>query len=275
MCIRDSLNVTPEQVVYADSSTSEATWVAQTLPAVEVLQFNAPMDLVHQVSTHMSFESDRLFLESEPPLTHLEPWTASNSASPILESVENYLETLETQVSIGSASPGDLVSLRASLSTTEMVDLTGRVLTEETAEKASTNPRCEVWWIRLEDRFEENSLVGMAVFHRGDTTWTLQHFMLSAHVMARGVDSAVLATIANEARDRGATTMHVPCIRRPGQESLPGSSFATMGLEKVGFSTNGVNYSLALQEGALTKLWRPTYVQCSTIQTGRSKEAAA
>ena len=88
----ERLDVEPSQVVYADSSTSESTWVAQTLQEVDVLKFSAPMDLVEMVNTHMGFESDRLFLEAEPPLTHLEAWTASNSASPILGSVENYLE---------------------------------------------------------------------------------------------------------------------------------------------------------------------------------------
>ncbi|MEC7241419.1 MAG: hypothetical protein VXW32_09280 [Myxococcota bacterium] len=271
----ERLEVETNQVVYADSSTSESTWVAQTLEDVEVLHFTAPMDLVDMVNTHMSFESDRLFLEAEPPLTHLQPWTSSNTGSPILESVENYLETLETQVSVGLANRADLVTLQATMSHGDVIDLTGRKLTKETAIKASENPRCEVWWVRLEDRYEENSLVGMAVLHRGENAWTMQHFMLATHVMARGVDSAVLVAIAQAARESGAESLHVPCVRRPGQQSLPGSSFATMGLEKVGFSANGVNYNLVLKEGAISRLWRPTFVQCSTVRGDMAKEVAA
>ena len=271
----EQLDVDESSVVYVDSSQSEASWVAQTMKEVEVLSFASPMDLVENLSTHMAFESDRLFLESEPPLTHLQAWTSSNSGGQILEGIESYLETLETRVSVGMASRFDLPSLSASFAEEQVVELTGRALTPSVAQVVAENPRCHVWWVRLEDRYEEGSVVGLAVFHRGEDTWTLQHFMLAAHVLARGVDSAVVAAIAEVAHEGGAKKIDVHCVRRPNQQSLPGASFEAMGLNRTGFSSDGVSYSLALERAALTKLWRPTYVQCMTVRPEISKEAAA
>jgi FkbH-like protein len=269
------LDVDMDRMVYVDPNRSECSWIRSTLPDVEVIAFNSPAELVGLLSTHASFESDRLFLEAEPPLTHLEPWQASNDTGGLVEGIEGYLQSLETAVSVGLANRFDLPQMRSAFQEAEMVELTGRNLTTNVAQMISQNPRCQVWWVRLEDRFEAASPVGLAVFHRGETVWTLQHFLLSAHVMARGVDSAVLGAISELALEDGAVRIEVHCQRRAEQQSIPGSSFDAMGLERTGFSADGVSYSLALNGQAVRKLWRPSYVECTVVLPEVIEEAAA
>jgi predicted enzyme involved in methoxymalonyl-ACP biosynthesis len=193
----------------------------------------------------------------------------------LVEGIEGYLQSLETAVSVGMASRFELPQLHAAFQEAEMVELTGRNLSANTAKMISQNPRCQVWWIRLEDRFEASSPVGLAVFHRGESVWTLQHFLLSAHVMARGVDSAVLAAIAEIAQEDGAERVEVHCKRRAGQQSIPGSSFEAMGLERTGFSAEGVSYGMSLEGQGIRKLWRPSYVQCAVVAPEEITEVAA
>jgi FkbH-like protein len=273
--IAEVLQVEEDRMVYVDANASECSWIRSTMLDVDVISFDSPAELVESLATHMAFESDRLFLEAEPPLTHLEPWTASNNTAGFIEGIEGYLESLETRVTVGMASRFDLPKLLAAFEDADVVDLTGRTLSPNVAQMAAQNPRCQVWWIRLEDRFEESSVVGLGVFHRGEEVWTLQHFLLSAHVMARGVDSAVMSAIGEVAKGDGANRIEVHCQRRPNQQSIPGSSFEAMGLERTGFSDNGLSYTLSLEGQALSKLWRPSYVQCTTICATNVNEAAA
>jgi FkbH-like protein len=273
--IAEVLDVDEDRMVYVDANRSECSWVSSTLQDVEVLSFDTPAELVELLSTHVAFESDRLFLEAEPPLTHLEPWRASNDTGGLVEGIEGYLQSLETSVSVGIASRFELPQMFSALQDSEMVELTGRHLSQNVVEIIAQNPRCQVWWIRLEDRFEASSTVGLAVFHRGDEVWTLQHFLLSAHVMSRGVDSAVIATIADFAKEEGADRIAIHCLRSTEQQSAPGAFFETMGLERTGFSADGVSYGICLKEQEVRKLWRPSYVQCTAVLNEELKEIAA
>ena len=273
--IAETMDVEEDQIVYVDANRSECSWIRSTMPDVEVISFASPADLVETLTTHVCFETDRLFLEAEPPLTHLEPWTASNDNSGFVDGIEDYLQSLETRVTVGMANRFDLPRLLGAFQDVSVVELTGRALTENMAQMVAQNPRCQVWWVRLEDRFDEASVVGLAVFHRGETVWTLQHVLLSAHVMARGVDSAVISNIAEVAKNDGASAIEVHCKRRPEQQSIPGSSFEAMGLVRSGFSEDGLSYSLSLEGAKSCKLWRPTYVQCTTVGEEKLEEVAA
>jgi FkbH-like protein len=271
----EALDVCEDKLVYVDSSRSECSWIRSTMVDVEVVSFDTPAELAGILTQHIAFESDRLFLESETPLTHLQPWTTSNSQVGFLEGIEGYLESLETRVRVGMASRFELPKLHTAFRGGEHVELSGRELTASVAHMAAQNPRCMVWWIRLEDRFEDDSVVGLAVFHRGDEVWTLQHFMLASHVMARGVDSVVMANLADVAREEGVNRIEVHCVRRDGNAGVPGSSFEAMGLARTGFSNDGVTYSLPLEGDSQQTLWRPSYVQCKVVEVQEREEEAA
>gem|GEM_PF-4599049 len=273
--IAESLNVDTDKMVYVDANTSECSWIRSTLPEVEVLAFNTATELAGLLENHPTFESDRLFLEAEPPLTHLEPWTTSNKSAGIVEGIEGYLESLETSVTVGLASRFDLPRLLAHFNDEDCVELTGRELLPNPAEMASQNPRCQVWWVRMEDRFDESKLVGLLVFHRGEQVWTLQHYMLTTQGLARGVDSAVLGRLAEIAQKDQVDRIEIHCLRGANPAALPGSSFEAMGLKRSGFTRDGLSYALSLQESQGVKLWRPSYVQCKVEMGQANQEIAA
>jgi len=267
--LSERMNVELSEIFFIDSSASDAEWVSRNLKDVEVFTPSHPACAASELREVSVLEGDRLFAIGEPPAPYA-AWAESNTSS-VVEGVHDYLESLETKITIGETMRGEMVSVVTGVERTGAVDLTGNRMDSDTITDASTHPNARLFWVRVEDRFGADGLAGVALAHCGEETWTLHGLLLSASVLDRGIDASVIAALAEIAHDSGADEMIVQC-----SEAGRGAAFRGIGLDEVGYASDGgVRFRAKLAGSDSTDIWRPGYVQCTTLIGSNSDAVAA
>jgi FkbH-like protein len=267
--VSERMNTEIGDVIYADASLEDAGWVSRNLKEIKVFSPSHVAKAASELRAVSSLEGDSLFALCEPPAPY-SAWADSNSRS-VVDEVHGYLESLETKVVIGESLRSEMTSVVASVQRAGAVDLTGNRMDVEMISRASEHPNARLFWIRVEDRFGVDGLAGVALVHCGEISWTLHGLLLSDSVLDRGVDASVISSVAEIARENMADEMFVQCA-----ESGRGAAFSGIGLDEVGYgSDGGIRFRAKLVGEDATNIWRPNYVQCTTIVDASSAAVAA
>jgi FkbH-like protein len=118
-------------------------------------------------------------------------------------SLTAYLAALEMVVTIEPLSEQTLPRIAQLTNKTNQFNLTTRRYSESaiTALMASGS---QTYSARVADRFGDNGLVGLAILRPEDgKAWEIDTLLLSCRVMGRGVETALLAFLAERVRDSG------------------------------------------------------------------------
>jgi FkbH-like protein len=122
-------------------------------------------------------------------------------------SLEDYLADLQIVVDIEPDTEVSLPRIAQLTGKTNQFNLTTRRYTEaEIVQKKSQGWR--VYSARVGDRFGDNGLTGVALVAPSRSVWTIDTLLLSCRVMGRGVETAILAHLVDEARRAGATRLN-------------------------------------------------------------------
>ena len=121
------------------------------------------------------------------------------------ESLEQFLEGLKMEATMGEMAHGDLDRVHQLVSKTNQFNLTTRRHTAAHVDALSKSPDAAVLWTRLKDRFGDLGLVGVGILQRVEgPQWEIDTLLMSCRVMGRGVEDAFLAFLHGIAIDRGA-----------------------------------------------------------------------
>jgi FkbH-like protein len=93
--------------------------------------------------------------------------------------------------------------------------------------------RCPGWRVlslKVRDRYADNGLVGVAILREGEGLWEIDTLLLSCRVIGRTVETAFVAQVAVQARDRGAAWLEgwfLPTKKNaPARDFYPRHGFA-------------------------------------------------
>jgi FkbH-like protein len=107
----------------------------------------------------------------------------------------------------------------------------------------SASPRHRIYVLEVRDKFGDYGLTGVVIIEIGGADWQIDTLLLSCRVLGRGVEKALLALIAEEARKESAQT--ITASFRPTAKNGPASDF----LAQQGFSPSGENkWRIAIAE---------------------------
>jgi FkbH-like protein len=103
--------------------------------------------------------------------------------------------------------------------------------------------------IRVKDRYGDNGLVGVAITRDRGETCELDTFLLSCRVIGRGVESALLAYVAEQGLLAGRTRLEGWFL--PTKKNAPAREFySTHGFQAVTETPDGVFWGIDLRAGA-------------------------
>lgn len=119
-------------------------------------------------------------------------------------SLGDYLAGLEMVVDIEPADAVSLPRIAQLTNKTNQFNLTTRRYSEAQLE-AMRNNGGHIYFARVRDRFGDYGLVGVLIaLPGGRAAWEIDTLLLSCRAMGRGVERAVLAYVAHQARQNGA-----------------------------------------------------------------------
>jgi FkbH-like protein len=202
--LAEELNIGLDAIAFLDDNPVERQRVREEAPEVMVLELPAePMAYARAVRDYPAFE--RLALSEED--RQRTKYYAAERARVVLEqtatSREDFYRSLAQEAAIIPIDRFNLARVAQLTQKTNQFNLTTRRYTEQQIEELARREGWEVLAIQVRDRYADNGLVGVAITHDEGDVSEIDTFLLSCRVIGRTVETALLAYIAEEARERG------------------------------------------------------------------------
>jgi FkbH-like protein len=221
--LMNDLNLGLDSAVFLDDSPHERSRIRQALPEVLVPEWPSdPMEYARALRELRCFESPVLSSEDRSRTAMYVTDRRRNELRMGGDSIENWLEMLDLEVSVEQLSASNLERTAQLLNKTNQMNLTTRRMsTRELADWASDENN-HIWTFRVRDKIGDYGLCGIASVAFGDGHARLVDFVLSCRAMGRGVEEAIISVVANKVREAGveslttsyvATKKNQPCIR--------------------------------------------------------------
>jgi FkbH-like protein len=208
--IAAELNIGVNSLVFLDDNPVERAAVRAELP--EVLCPDLPADPAYYRQCLLGLEAFDVLGVTEEDRIRNKSYAQQKSRQRFESehrdgSLDDYLTQLETRVEITSATPAALPRLAQLTQKTNQFNLTTRRYAASEIQDLQAEGAI-VLGMRVIDRFGDSGVVGLAVaVSRPCQTWELDVLLLSCRVIGRGVETALLARVADEVRDRGGTRL--------------------------------------------------------------------
>ena len=162
-------------------------------------------------------------------------------------SKEDFYRSLDQVVEIAPVNAQTLARVSQLTQKTNQFNLTTRRYTEQQIADLAARPNWQVWSLRVKDRYADNGLVGVAIARVDGEIAEIDSFLMSCRVIGRTLETALLAHLAGDARERGVKVLHGWFL--PTKKNAPaGEFYASHGFEVAERSEEGVLWRLDLRE---------------------------
>jgi FkbH-like protein len=202
--IAAELNLGLDAIAFLDDNPVERQRVREEIPEVIVVELSGdPMTYARAVRDCPAFE--RLAI-SEEDRQRTRYYAADKQRTALEQSTgsrEDFYRSLKQEAEIAPVNALTLARVAQLTQKTNQFNLTTKRYTEPQVEELARRPDWQVLAIKVRDRYADNGLVGAAITHdRGDVC-EVDTFLLSCRVIGRTVETALLAYLAEAARERG------------------------------------------------------------------------
>lgn len=206
--IASELNIGLDAIAFLDDNPAECALIQREAPEVVVIHLDRPPDSEDHVITGNPF-FERLSLTTEDR-ARVEQYAQRNerrAAEGQSASLEGYLRSLATTVEVRAVASGDLVRVAQLTQKTNQFNLTTQRYTEAEIAQFVSDDQYRVLLARSADRFGDHGTVGVVIVRVADDVWEIDTMLLSCRVIGRGVETAILASVADDAHRYGATAL--------------------------------------------------------------------
>jgi FkbH-like protein len=202
------LNIGVDSLVFIDDSPVERKRVREAIPEVAVPEWPQDPCESKRALGRIANEYFVKFDIGEDDFRRGEMYHAQAERERLAESagnIEDFLRSLQMKIAIGRADHGTLPRLAELTRKTNQFNLTTRRYTESELAAISADAGCRVYWLKLEDRFGPNGIVGALILRKeGKEQWLIDTFLLSCRVIGRTVEEAFLGWALRELKKLGA-----------------------------------------------------------------------
>ena len=240
--IANALNIGVDSLVFIDDSPMEIDYMRAARPEVRCVPVpEDPADILETMRNLTLF--DRLDITQEDRLRAdmmlAEQQRASLGGS---LSKEEFRKNLGLRIDFFPTQPEDLERITQLINKTNQFNLTTIRRSLDEVRTLAHSPQHRIFGLRVSDRFGDYGLTGVIIAEIpvGASEMIIDTFLLSCRVLGRGVETALLAALAEEARTEGAGYLIASFI--PTAKNAPAVSF----LSDHGFSPeNEVRWRIA------------------------------
>jgi FkbH-like protein len=202
--IAAELNLGLDAIAFVDDNPVERQRVREEVPEVMVVELpDDPMAYARAVRDYPAFE--RLAI-SEEDRQRTKYYAADRQRAALEQgagSREDFYRSLEQEAEITPVHTLTLGRMAQLTQKTNQFNLTTKRYTDQQIEELARRPDWQVLSIKVRDRYADNGLVGVAITHDHGDICEIDTFLLSCRVIGRTVETALLAYLAEEARERG------------------------------------------------------------------------
>ena len=249
--IAAELNIGLDSIAFVDDNPVERRHVRDSAPQAIVIELpEDPMRYARCLRDCPYFE--RLTL-SEEDRKRGEYYAAQRERAELesrVASKEDFYRSLEQVVEIAPVTPATLERVAQLTQKTNQFNLTTRRYTEQQISDMAACPGWRVWSLRVMDRYADNGLVGVAITRSEGGACEIDTFLMSCRVIGRTVETALLARVAEDARERGATRLEGWFL--PTKKNAPAQDFyRDHGFRECRSTPEGTLFAFDLTQGSI------------------------
>ncbi|WP_329564335.1 HAD-IIIC family phosphatase [Kitasatospora sp. NBC_01266] len=200
--IAEQLNIGVDAMVFVDDNPVERGLMAELLPQVATVPLPAdPAGYASTLAARGDFNVLSLTAEDRGRTELYRSRAARAELAGAASSLTEYLESLESELTIEPVNPLNAVRIAQLFGKTNQFNLTGRRYGLPEVEAGAA----DFFAARLTDRFGDNGLIAaLALGREADGARTVENFVLSCRVFSREVEDAILGLVLRAAAAEGA-----------------------------------------------------------------------
>jgi FkbH-like protein len=233
-----------DAIAFLDDNPVERQRVREQAPEAIVIRLpEDPMDYAQTVRDCPWFERLTLSEEDRQRGGYYAAQRERVALEQKVTSREDFYRSLEQVAEIAPVNPQTLARVAQLTQKTNQFNLTTRRYSDQQIAEMSATPACRVWTLRVKDKYADNGLVGVAILRTQAQVCEIDSFLMSCRVIGRTVETALLAHLAADARQQGATLLQGWFL--PTKKNAPAQEF---------YSQHGFEVAERTEEGVLWKL---------------------
>jgi FkbH-like protein len=227
--IARQLNIGVDSLVFIDDNPVERQRVREAVPEVVVPEWPHDPCYYKRALCQIAGEYFLKFDVTDDDRRRGEMYHAQAERKRLEESSGNldaFFRSLQMKLTISTVDSQTLPRVAQLTQKTNQFNLTTRRYTESEIAAMSADVGCRVYWLKLEDRFGPNGIVGVLILRKQSAEWWhIDTFLLSCRVIGRTVEDALLGYAVRDLKELGATCItgeYIPTAKNGIVENLYG-----------------------------------------------------
>ncbi len=241
--IAEEINIGLDSLVYIDDDKLNREMIRDSLP--EVLVVDLPEDPSLYLKALMEINDFNTFQITEEDKRKGQTYVEQRKRQDIQKfatDITKYLKKLELVVTIEKPDPFNIPRISQLTQKTNQFTLTTIRYLEEEVKQFARSDNFLVVSIKVEDKFGDNGITGVAIVEKGANKWRIDTFLLSCRVIGRRVEETLLAYILEMAKKEKANILIGEFI--PTKKNIPAKDF---------YKNNG--FKLVERKDDKTEIW--------------------
>lgn len=222
--IAEDINIGLDSIVFFDDDKLNREIIRVALPEVKVVDL--PEDPSLYLKTLMELNDFNSFHFSEEDKKKGQMYAGQRKRLELnktIMDISEYLKALDMVVTIEKANSFNIPRISQLTQKTNQFNMTTRRYLEEDINKFSESKNYLLFSIKVEDKFGDNGITGIAIVKKGEKKWIIDSFLLSCRVIGRRVEETMLAYILEEAENVGIKALIGEFI--PTKKNIPAKEF--------------------------------------------------
>jgi FkbH-like protein len=235
--LADELGLGIDSFVFLDDNPVERDWVRTALPEVAVPEL--PGDPAERPGFVRAAPWFRRLSVTEADAVRTGSYQAQGRRRDLratAASFEQFLAELAQEVTIEPLQEASLARAAQLAQRTNQFNLSTTRYTAGELEALAGKPSVDAYTVALSDRFGDSGITGLAILRFKEEAAEIDTFLLSCRVLGRRLEDAVLAFLAERARERGARFLVGRYVETPRNEQVR-SFYPERGFESDGEGT--------------------------------------
>jgi len=197
--IARSLNIGLDAIAFIDDQVAEIDEVKFSLPEVVGIAAKDIDRILSMPIMQPRFATEDLKNRRKLYLTDMERKKAEDF---FVGSKEEFLASLKMTLTIFPAREGDLQRAEELTVRTHQLNATGYTYSYEELKNVIASNKFILWVAQLDDRYGPYGHIGLALIECQEGQWTIKLLLMSCRVMTRGVGTALLSHIMQQAKGK-------------------------------------------------------------------------
>lgn len=234
----EELNLLTESFVFIDDNPAECEIIKAQLPETAVINLNSVQEAMYRLSRSGYFEITSL---SADDLKRSEMYAANAKRAAVRKRYSDYSEyllSLEMRAEISDFTPLSLGRITQLTNKSNQFNLTTRRYTEKEMEKIAESDTHIRLCGRLSDKFGDNGIVSVVIGRCEGDTLHIELWLMSCRVLKRGMELAMLDSLAEKCRERG-TKRIIGYYFKTAKNNMVSELFGSFGFRLDEKSDNG------------------------------------